>query len=364
MGIFLAFSLLTALVAVLYWVTKEKVAQQETSNGKLSMLTDLMKGLQSQVGEDKQGWILNTITVLTFLCVLQFGLHFMWPHWYAQHWRDGWLVFTEIAAGIGFAMRVREPNAKPMRHLVGTTILAIVLLVTVRNTFFPPSSGPEKPDSSTNAQAATSRHNAIVPPTEVFDEECKARASILNKEMREKIKVDFKDQPMMIPVGCRESGFNQTKLGTTEVLKGEQDPNDHGIFQINLTNHAAKIAELKLDVDKYEGQVAYVRYLLSTPQGIDHWFPEVSGRWYAPITLSIPVTKEWSPFVQIPKLTKEAGYLINNNKPILAEIDGKEVVFDPNIEIKWGAVRNIRFKSIEGNGDTTVTIPMKFWPVP
>ncbi len=328
---------------------------------RVTTLLDTMKKFRKEYT-----WTDNVAIGFIALVLIHIGAYLLLENQYSKYFWNRGAFFTQVALGAGFAMRVSKKDAKPPQHWLGSIVLVMALLVVGKYTIWPllPGLPTQASTARTSEQNVYIRGTTATPPTEMFDEECAARAATLNKEMREKIKADFKDQLMMTPIACRESGFNQTKPGTTEVLQGKQDPNDHGVFMINRTNHASKIAELKLDVDKYEGQVAYVRYLLGTPQGIDHWFPEVSGRWYAPMTVNVPVTKKWSGFVQMPKLTKEARYLIKNNKPILAEIDGKEVVITPNSDQQLGSFRNIRFKALEGNDDTIVAIPIKFWPVP
>lgn len=326
------------------------------------------KGWRKKMKEvAEEQWAKNALVVLATLALIHIGAYLLLDDQYSKYFWNRGAVFTQVALGAGFAMRVRKKDAKPPQHWLGSIVLVMALLVVGKYAIWPLLPGmPAQASTSTRTpgQSVYVRGTAtLTPPTERFDEECKARASIVNAEMREKIKVDFKDHPFMIPVACRESGYNQTKSGTTEVLKGEKDPNDHGVFQINLTNHAAKIAELKLDVDKYEGQVAYARYLLSTPQGINHWFPVVSGRWYAPMDIAIPITKDWSPYIQIPELTKKIQYHIRNKKPFMAEMDGTEVVMDPTLEKSYGAAKKIRFKSIDGN-DSVRDIPIEFHPVP
>jgi hypothetical protein len=328
----------------------------------------------------EKAWLNERWQLPIVFAFIHMAMWWIWWTWTKQNWLL--LLFTYVALAIAFWVRVRDPKSKPPQHFLGGVLLFFLLLLVLNETglvrmgekwpvgsgVFPPSwsvwASSNTPSSSTSGQNVYARGTAtLTPPTERFDEECKARAAKLNKEMREKIKVDFKDHPWMIPVACRESGFNQTKPGTTEVLKGEQDSNDRGVFQINLTHHAAKIKELGLDVDIYEGNATYTKYLLSTPQGIDHWFPKESGRWYAPMDIAIPITKDWSPYIQIPELTKKIQYLIRNKKPFMAEMDGTEVVMDPTLEKSYGAAKKIRFKSIDGN-DSVMDIPIEFHPVP
>jgi hypothetical protein len=325
------------------------------------------KGWRKKMKEvAEEQWAKNALVVLAALALIHIGAYLLLDDQYSKYFWNRGAVFTQVALGAGFAMRVRKKDAKPPQHWLGSIVLVMALLVVGKYAIWPLLPGmPAQASTSTRTpgQSVYVRSTTtLTPPTERFDEECKARAATLNTEMREKIKVDFKNHPLMIPIACRESGFNQTKRGTTDVLKGE-DPDNHGAFQINLTHHAAKIKELGLDVDKYEGNAAYTKYLLSKPRGIDNWFPKVAGRWYAPITTVVPVTKDWSGVIEIPSLTKKVDFIIGNKQKILAEIDGIEVIMDPQNPKDRGDFDKIRFKTIEGSDDTIVTIPMEFWPV-
>lgn len=101
---------------------------------------------------------------------------------------------------------------------------------------------------------------------------------------------------------------------------------------------------------------------VSDREGIDEWFPLISGRRYEPISITVPITAEWSPMISIPRVTKKTTFLYK--RPILAEMDGRVVTLDPQKSRNWGSVKKIRFKLLDGDSDQILTIPFEFWPVP
>lgn len=362
MGRVFALVLLAAFGAILYWASKERSGQQQrASNGRLSMLTDLVKGLQSQVQKDKQGWTLNILIVITFLCILQLGLYFMWPDWYMQHWHDGWLVFTEIAAGIGFAMRVRDPIAKPMRHLVGTAILAIVLLVTVRNTFFPPSSGPEKTESSTNAQAATRSDNFIIPngTPDCFKEK-------LGPD-KDAAYAAFPGQMDLMAVFCRESRFNH--MDPEDISKVYAHKNideqtkqvtsvDWGIAQINSV-HDPELKRLGLDKSKLEDNLKYAG-ILYEKNGLKDWIPKVGEK----LVFEVEVSDKWSNTFKMPQIDpseRPFNYGIKWSKgTLIIALDDESRIINANNGENIGYPKNYKFRSGEAGEKILVTVTYQY----
>lgn len=83
---------------------------------------------------------------------------------------------------------------------------------------------------------------------------------------------------------------------------------------------------------------------------------------YEPISITVPITAEWSPMISIPTVTKTSTYSFK--RPILAEMDGRVVTLDPKSSRNFGSVKKIRFKLLEGDSDQVLTIPFEFWPVP
>lgn len=79
----------------------------------------------------------------------------------------------------------------------------------------------------------------------------------------------FKDIPIMIQVARCESTFRHT-VSDGSVLKGIVDNDDTGVMQINKRYHAARAAELGLDVYDIYDNMAYARYLYEK-QGVQPW---------------------------------------------------------------------------------------------
>ncbi|MCX6703497.1 MAG: hypothetical protein NTV02_02300 [Candidatus Zambryskibacteria bacterium] len=180
---------------------------------------------------------------------------------------------------------------------------------------------------------------------------------------KEKAIKALKDYPVLFALACRESRFNQMDpKNPTKVLRGKENPDDTGIMQINRHIHKDLIKEKGVDIDTFEGNIAFAKFLYDD-KGIDHWFPIVSGQVYKPITIVVVAHKDvWSPVIKIPALTRGARF--DKIKKVKVRIDGKrEVIFDPKVDNHWGSVKLMEFQSIDGD-KTVVRITMEFWPVP
>jgi hypothetical protein len=79
----------------------------------------------------------------------------------------------------------------------------------------------------------------------------------------------FSDIPVMIQVARCESTFRHT-LEDGTVLKGKVDGRDTGVMQINTFYHGAQAAELGLDLEVLEDNMAYARTLYER-QGTQPW---------------------------------------------------------------------------------------------
>ncbi len=84
-----------------------------------------------------------------------------------------------------------------------------------------------------------------------------------------KVREYFSDIPVMIQVARCESAFRHT-LADGSVLKGKVDSRDTGVMQINTFYHAKKAAELGLDLEILEDNLAYARNLYER-QGTQPW---------------------------------------------------------------------------------------------
>ena len=80
------------------------------------------------------------------------------------------------------------------------------------------------------------------------------------KNTEEIVRSYFSDIPVLIQIAKCESHFRQT-LPDGTVLKGEVDPADTGVMQINARYHTEKAAELGLDLTNIYDNMAYARYL-------------------------------------------------------------------------------------------------------
>ena len=81
-----------------------------------------------------------------------------------------------------------------------------------------------------------------------------------NTETEAIVRSYFSDIPVMIQIARCESTFRHT-LDNGTILRGEVDPADTGVMQINKRYHAEKAAELGLNLDDIYDNMAYARYL-------------------------------------------------------------------------------------------------------
>jgi hypothetical protein len=79
----------------------------------------------------------------------------------------------------------------------------------------------------------------------------------------------FKDIPVMVSIAQCESKFRQT-LADGSVLRGEKNPADMGVMQINTRYHAAHALKLGLDLHLLQDNMVYARTLYEK-QGTKPW---------------------------------------------------------------------------------------------
>lgn len=92
-------------------------------------------------------------------------------------------------------------------------------------------------------------------------------AKLLTTE--EYVKNYFSDIPVMIEIAKCESRFRQhDKNG--EVLRGEVNPLDRGVMQVNEYYHGDEAKKLGFDILTIEGNTAYARYIFER-QGVRPW---------------------------------------------------------------------------------------------
>lgn len=79
----------------------------------------------------------------------------------------------------------------------------------------------------------------------------------------------FPDAPIMVEIARCESRFRQLDAHGN-VLRGEQNPLDVGVFQINEKYHLADSKKMGLDIHTLKGNIEYARYLYDN-QGTKPW---------------------------------------------------------------------------------------------
>jgi hypothetical protein len=81
-----------------------------------------------------------------------------------------------------------------------------------------------------------------------------------SKNVERFLKDYFADIPLLAKIGACES-HNRQYNSNGGVLRGEKNTYDRGVMQINILYHAEKAAELGLDLNKIDDNVAFARYL-------------------------------------------------------------------------------------------------------
>lgn len=81
----------------------------------------------------------------------------------------------------------------------------------------------------------------------------------------------FTGYPKLKQICSCESGLEQfVKGSTTTVLRGNQNPKDVGICQINEKYHKERSISLNYDINTMAGNVGYAKYLYNT-EGAKPW---------------------------------------------------------------------------------------------
>jgi len=90
-----------------------------------------------------------------------------------------------------------------------------------------------------------------------------------SKELEQKAKAYFKDDPILVDIARCESRFRQLDKNGN-ILRGTINKGDLGLMQINEYYHADKAKELGLDLKTVEGNMAYAKYLYDR-EGAQPW---------------------------------------------------------------------------------------------
>lgn len=79
----------------------------------------------------------------------------------------------------------------------------------------------------------------------------------------------FADTPVLAEIAFCESTYRQLDVDGS-VLRGDVNPKDIGIMQINERYHGTKAKEMGFDIYTLEGNLAYARHLYQT-EGVKPW---------------------------------------------------------------------------------------------
>lgn len=114
-------------------------------------------------------------------------------------------------------------------------------------------------------QANTNTETTVVTSVEMKTEHSVKKA----KSTKETVEEYFQDIPILVDVASCESRFTQFNPDGT-ILRGEANPDDVGVMQINEKYHLETSRKLGLDIHTLEGNMAYGRYLYEK-FGTDPW---------------------------------------------------------------------------------------------
>ena len=96
-------------------------------------------------------------------------------------------------------------------------------------------------------------------------------SSTSSKAIEAYVRKEYADEPVLIEIARCESTFRQ--YGSDgKVIRGEVNPQDVGVMQINERYHADEASKLGLDIDTVEGNVAFAKHLYDK-FGTDPWNP-------------------------------------------------------------------------------------------
>lgn len=88
------------------------------------------------------------------------------------------------------------------------------------------------------------------------------------QSVKEQVQCAFPETPIMLEIARCESQFRQFKDGN--VLRGELNADDVGVFQINEHYHLEASKKMGLDIHTTKGNIDYAKYLYQH-QGTTPW---------------------------------------------------------------------------------------------
>jgi len=96
--------------------------------------------------------------------------------------------------------------------------------------------------------------------------EVKKEITLTKKEILDRAKVIFKEDPILLDIALCESSLRHYGADG-EVLKGKVNSADIGLMQINTKYHAEKASELGFDLQTPEGNMQYAKWLYDKEGG-------------------------------------------------------------------------------------------------
>ena len=96
--------------------------------------------------------------------------------------------------------------------------------------------------------------------------EAKKEITLTKKEIVDRAKVIFKEDPILLDIALCESSLRHYNADG-EVLRGKINSADIGLMQINEKYHAEKAFELGFDLETPEGNMQYAKWLYDKEGG-------------------------------------------------------------------------------------------------
>jgi len=235
------------------------------------------RGIGTGIGREIGSKLLTAIVVLALLNLAFWaGMNQFQKEWGNSYFLETWLwspafwLLTAVTIALGLSGDGKEKKFGAFR----AAIAGIALLTTVV-AIFPGFWGPEKPSSS-----ASSTGSAVVGTTFIgmpaklaFDP-----ADSIPAESAELIEEVFGDLPdstvqEMKRIAYAESRGNHWKAGSAnQVLQGNINPRDLGLFQVNDSLHGKTCQEAGLDLMEPEGNARCARLLYDRKKGTQDWY--------------------------------------------------------------------------------------------
>jgi len=119
-------------------------------------------------------------------------------------------------------------------------------------------------DTATEARVVTRAENRITAEEKVRSI---AQSSYSTEAV---VRQYFNDIPIMAEVARCESQFRHHNPETGTILRGRVNQSDVGVMQINTYYHANTAAKIGLDLNNFEDNMAYARYLYER-EGTQPW---------------------------------------------------------------------------------------------